>query len=33
VAETVRAAMAGAIELSVPVVVDVGVGRDWAGIH
>ncbi|TPW07461.1 MAG: DNA polymerase I [bacterium] len=33
VAATVREAMERAIELSVPVVVDVGVGRDWASIH
>ncbi|HEX7880309.1 MAG TPA: DNA polymerase I [Candidatus Eisenbacteria bacterium] len=33
VAATVRSAMENAVTLSVPVVVDVGVGRDWAGIH
>jgi len=33
VAATVRRAMEEAIELSVPVIVDVGVGHDWAGIH
>jgi len=33
VAATVRSAMESAVTLSVPVVVDVGVGRDWAGIH
>jgi DNA polymerase-1 len=33
VAAVVRSAMENAVALSVPVVVDVGVGRDWAGIH
>jgi len=33
VAATVRRAMEEAIQLSVPVVVDVGVGPNWAGIH
>jgi DNA polymerase-1 len=33
VAALVRSAMEGAVALSVPVVVDVGIGRDWASIH
>ena len=33
VAEMVRAEMTNAIELSVPVVVDVGVGRNWDEAH
>ena len=33
VAEMVREEMAGAIELSVPLVVDVGVGRNWDEAH
>jgi DNA polymerase-1 len=33
VAELVREEMAGAIELSVPLVVDVGVGRNWDEAH
>ena len=33
VAVTVKQAMEQALTLDVPVVVDVGVGHDWAGIH
>jgi len=33
VAELVREEMAGAIELSVPLVVDVGVGKNWDEAH
>ena len=31
--ETIRAAMAGAMKLAVPLVVDVGVGKNWADAH
>ena len=31
--EMVRAEMAGALEVSVPIIVDVGVGDNWAEAH
>lgn len=33
IAETVRAAMEGALELDVPLKVDVGIGKNWSEIH